>query len=149
MVPDPEALEVGSAPQRTAGTTVDLLGTGIQSRGSQGVIEHRAGDGARPPRVGEAVETWEQNPSAGRTHHHHVADVEAGRLGHSQVVEDLESPGPDKVPAGLVPRKPGLVDQRHARTGPGQNQSSDTAGGAGADHQDVVPARPHVSPLGR
>ena len=116
VLADPEALEGGSAPQRTAGPALDPLGAGIESGGPQGVIEHRAGDGARPPRVGDTVEAREQNPSTGRAHDHHVADVEPGRFGHPQIVQDLEPPGPDQIAAGLVPRKPGLVDQRHAGT---------------------------------
>ena len=146
---DGETVQLVTRPQRTVGPTADLDGAGIEGRGTQGIVELHPGHCPGAARIGQPVHAGQDDPASVRTDHHHVADIEAGRLGHPEVGEDLEAFRSDEVATGLVPWEACLVEEGHGGAGPRQDEGRDAPGRTRSDHQHVDAPRAHNSPLGR
>ena len=144
--PDHESRQAARGPERAARPALVGDCAGVERRRPEDVVEDRARDGPGTARVGDPVDAGEEHPATRRSHHHHVAQVGAGRFGHPQIGHDLEGPGPDDVPARLVPGEPGLVHQGHRGTRSGQHQCCRAARRSGAHDEDIDVPLPHTRP---
>ena len=101
---DAEPVERPAPPERLVGPALVTDSAGRQGGGAQGGVERRAGH-RRAAGVGHAIEAGQDDPTAGRAHHHHVADVESGGHGDAEFGQDLQSPRTDEVATRLVSRE--------------------------------------------
>ena len=143
-----EAVEPPVAAERLAGPALYPDGAGRQGGVAQGGVERRAGHRRGVPGVGETLEAWQADPTAGRPDHVHVADVEGDGQPDAEFAQQLQAPGTDEVAAGLVAGEGRLVEKGHLRPTPGEHQGGDAAGGTGAHDQCVEAGRAHAAPPG-
>src|SRR5882724_1296482 len=127
--------------------THEGLSPGREGRRLQRLVEDGAGSREAMARIGDAGAAGQSDPPSGGPDDDHVADAPGPGDVDAEVIEELDTPRPDEVAAGLVAREPGLVGQRHPCSGARQHQGGDAPRRPRPDHEDVEALPGHPSSL--